>query len=95
VPVEVVPFAWQPEANYLKSLGATVTLRKNNDQSIFTTDQDNFILDCNFGPIHHPEQLASQLAQRAGIGENGLFLGLATEVIVAGRKGIRHLKRQA
>ena len=94
VPVEVVPFAWQPEVNYLKSLGATVTLRKNNDQSIFTTDQDNLILDCNFGPIPNPEQLTFQLAQRAGIGENGLFLGLATEVIVAGRKGIRHLKRQ-
>ena len=92
VPVEVIPFAWKPEANYLTSLGATVVLRKKQDVP-FTTDQGNFILDCGFGLIPDLKELAMKLNQRAGIVEHGLFLGLATEVIVAGEDGIRCLKR--
>lgn len=93
VPVEVIPFALQPMAGYLKSLGATVELRKASDETLFFTDQNNFILDCNFGPISDPEQLAFQFGQRAGIVEHGLFLDLATEVIAACKNEIRHLKR--
>jgi ribose 5-phosphate isomerase A len=92
VPVEVIPFAWQPEANFLTSLGANVVLRKKEDV-IFTTDQDNLILDCGFGPIPDLRELAVQLNRRAGIVEHGLFLDLATEVIVAGEDGIRCLNR--
>jgi ribose 5-phosphate isomerase A len=92
--VEVIPFAWKPEANYISSLGGNVILRKKEDDSIYTTDQNNFILDCNFGPISDPKELALKLSQRAGIVEHGLFLGLATEVIVATKNGIRHLKRR-
>jgi ribose 5-phosphate isomerase A len=33
------------------------------------------------------------LKGRTGIVEHGLFLGLATDVIVSGSQGIRHLKR--
>ena len=94
LPVEVIPFAIKPVANYINSLGAKVTLRKKNDGSTYTTDQNNFILDCNFGPISNPEELALKLCNRAGIVEHGLFLGSATEVIVATENGIRHLKRE-
>lgn len=93
LPVEVIPFAWPLEADYANSLGARVALRKNVDGSPFTTDQGNFILDCDFGPIPDPDRLAIQLSRRAGILEHGLFLNLATEVIVAGKDSIRHLKR--
>jgi len=93
VPIEVIPFSWPVESRYLTSLGATVTLRKRRDGSPFTTDQDNFILDADFGPITHAEELANQTGQHAGIVENGLFLGLATDVLVAGKDGVRHLTR--
>ena len=93
VPVEVIPFARHPEMNYLTSLGAEVTLREKYDGEIFLTDEGNCILDSDFGPIDEPEKLASLLEQRAGIVEHGLFLTLATEVIVASKEGIRHLKR--
>ncbi|HPA14110.1 MAG TPA: ribose-5-phosphate isomerase RpiA [Desulfobacterales bacterium] len=93
LPVEVIPFAWPLEADYANSLGARVALRKNVDGSPFTTDQGNYILDCDFGPIPDPDRLAIQLSRRAGILEHGLFLNLATEVIVAGKDSIRHLKR--
>jgi ribose 5-phosphate isomerase A len=47
--------------------------------------------DCAFGPIQQPMELAAKLDARTGIVEHGLFLGLATEVIVAGADGVRHL----
>ena len=94
LPVELIPFAIKPVANYITSLGAKIILRKKNDGSTYTTDQNNFILDCNFGPISNPEELALKLCNRAGIVEHGLFLGLATEVIVATEHGIRHIMRE-
>jgi ribose 5-phosphate isomerase A len=92
VPVEVVPFGCRSQLSYLESLGARVTVRQSDDRTLHLTDQGNLILDCAFGPIRDPRKLAVQLGERAGIVEHGLFLGLATEVIVAEPKGIRHLK---
>jgi ribose 5-phosphate isomerase A len=95
VPVEVVRFGWQSQIGYLEKLGATVTLRKQADGTPFVTDQGNIILDCNFGPIADPVGLAIRLQERSGIVEHGLFLGLASEVIVADKNGVRHLARGA
>lgn len=95
LPVEVVPFGWRSQAEFLQSLGASVTLRVGQDDDPFRTDQNNFILDCDFGPMADPAGLASRLEQRAGIVEHGLFLALATDLIVAGKRGIGHLRRTA
>jgi ribose 5-phosphate isomerase A len=94
VPVEVLSFGWRSQFRYIESLGAKVELRLNVDGSSFVTDSGNIILDCNFGPIAHPTELAARLGARAGIAEHGLFLGLATEVIAAGTDGIRHIIRK-
>ncbi len=95
VPIEVVPFGWQSQARFVESLGARVTLRTGDDGEPLSTDQGNRILDCAFGPIGDLQTLASRLAARAGIVEHGLFLGLATDAIVAGPEGIRHLAAKA
>ncbi len=94
VPVEVLFYGWHSQLRYLESLGARVTVRQGKDGSPFVTDSGNMILDCNFGPIASPAELAVTLSARAGIVEHGLFLGLATDVIIAGRKGVRHLVRK-
>ncbi|MEP7342677.1 MAG: ribose-5-phosphate isomerase RpiA [Acidobacteriota bacterium] len=91
LPVEVLQFGWRSQSRYLESLGAKVEVRQKADGSQFMTDSGNLILDCNFGPIADPLQLASYLNQRAGIVEHGLFLNIATEAIIAGPAGIRHL----
>jgi ribose 5-phosphate isomerase A len=93
LPVEVIPFAVKPEENFLKSLGAAVALRRDGQGQPYKTDQHNYILDANFGEMANPERLAAKLDARAGIVEHGLFLGLATDVIVAAQDEIRHLKR--
>lgn len=94
VPVEVIAFARKVEEKYLMSLGASVTARRLEDGNYFRTDQNNLILDAGFGPIADTAALANLLGGRAGIVEHGLFLGLASEVIVAGAEGVRHLKRR-
>ena len=93
VPVEVLPFGWVTQKAYIASLGAGVSRRENPDGSPFETDQGQWILDCDFGPLGDPQGLAANLESRSGIVEHGLFLGLATDVIVAGPGGIRHLRR--
>ena len=93
VPVEVVPFGWRTQALYLESLGADVKLRQDGNRKTFTTDQGNLILDCQFGPLLQPAELAVKLNARTGIVEHGLFLGLATDLIVAGAEGVRHIER--
>ena len=94
VPVEVIPFGWRTQYAYLESLGARPRLRSSPDGAPFVTDQGNFILDSNFGPIADAVALAARLDSRTGIVCHGLFLGLANEVIVAGASGIKILKRE-
>jgi len=93
VPVEVIPFALQPEKRFLTGLGATVTLRMASANTPFTTNQKNLILDADFKAMDKPGDLAVRMNERAGIVEHGLFLDLATDVIVAAETGVRHLKR--
>jgi ribose 5-phosphate isomerase A len=94
LPLEVLPFGWLSQFRYIESLGAEVEARLNPDGSPFITDSGNMILDCNFGPIADPAELAGKLSLRAGIVEHGLFIGLATDAIVAGRDGVRHITRK-
>jgi len=91
VPVEVVPFGHGAQIPFLESLGARVVLRHDGQEGPFRTDEGNLILDCHFGPISDLDTLARALKQRSGIVEHGLFLGLATELIVAGAEGVRRL----
>jgi ribose 5-phosphate isomerase A len=93
LPIEVLPFALKPTQKYLADLGAAVSVRKTAAGDPLRTDQDNLILDANFGPIEDIENLAFKLSGRAGIIAHGLFLGLADEVIIAEKDGIKHLKR--
>jgi len=95
VPVEVIPYRWRSQARYLESLGARYTIRKNHDGTRFVTDSGHMIPDCHFGPIADARQLAAALNSRAGIVEHGLFIGLATDMIVAGASGVQHRTRKA
>ena len=94
VPVEVIPFAERPVADYLQSLGARVEKRLDKvGKRPYRTDENNIILDCYFGPIPQPRQLATAIRQQPGVVEHGLFLGMATDVIFATPDGIVSLTR--
>ncbi len=91
LPIEVVAFGIRGHEAFLQTLGGEPQLRRKQDGSPFVTDQGNLILDTSFGPIDEPAGLAQTLNNRAGIVEHGLFLGLATQAIIAGKDGIRNL----
>ncbi len=94
LPVEVVPFAWEVHARWLSTLGCRAELRRNPDGSPYVTDNHNFIVHCTFSQgIADPYALDRVLHTRPGIVEHGLFLGIASEVVVAGAEGVRVLKR--
>ena len=91
LPVEIVPFAWTVEVAALESLGAHVLRRGGEDP--FLTDQRNFVLDCDFGPIERPSELAKRLDARPGIVTHGLFIDLATDLVVATERGVEHFAK--
>lgn len=93
VPVEVIPFGHSAQVAFLEGLGAKVRLRINPDGQPFMTDQKNLIYDCDFGPLQSPVEIAKRLKARTGVVEHGLFIALASDVVVADQDGIRHLKR--
>jgi ribose 5-phosphate isomerase A len=95
VPVEVTRFGWEASERFLRSFGPSVktTPRRDAVGEPFITDEGHLIIDCNFGPIAAPHTLAHTLEAQSGIVEHGLFLHIATDLVVAGAQGIEH--RQA
>jgi ribose 5-phosphate isomerase A len=93
VPVEIVRFGWQATGRQLTKLGGNPSLRLGADKKPFITDGGNYIMDCAFGPIANFKEVAHHLDHVVGEIEHGLFLGLAKEVIVGGRDGVRVLKK--
>ncbi len=92
LPVEVIPFAWTVEHRFLQRLGAETHLRAHESEP-FRTDQGNYILDCRFPPIDDAYSLSRELDARPGIVAHGLFLGMATDLIVSSPTGLRHQTR--
>lgn len=92
IPVEVVKFGWQETARHLEKLGAKPAMRMSSDSQPFVTDGGNHILDCKFEPGTPAAGLAEALDHVVGVVEHGLFIGMASEVRVAGADGVRVLK---
>ena len=89
VPIEVIQFGWEVHGRFLESFGARSTLRVGPDGEPMVTDNGNYIIDCRFPDgIAEAESFESALGARAGIVESGLFLGMATEVLVSGPAGV-------
>jgi ribose 5-phosphate isomerase A len=54
----------------------------------YLTDEGNYILDCACGRIEKPDMTAAAIRGIIGVVEHGLFLGMATLVLVAGEDGV-------
>jgi ribose 5-phosphate isomerase A len=93
LPVEVIKFAKALVKKRIEALGAQVELRLNADGSPFLTDENNYILDCHFGQIRGADGLANKLSDMPGVVEHGLFIGMASVVLVASGSEIIELRR--
>lgn len=88
LPVEVVTFGWPATLASLAAAGARPTLRLAPDGAPFVTDGGNHVVDCDLGLIKDAAALNGRLRGIVGVVETGLFLGLASRVVVAGTSGI-------
>ena len=94
LPVEVGTFGWQVVLERLAQVGAPPALRMRGDQP-FRTDGGNYIADCSVGEIADPARLEQRVRAIIGVVESGLFLGLASRVIVGTGTGVKFLDRRS
>ena len=89
VPVEVAQFGWKSTARRVAGLGSKPIARVEPNGNMFVTDGGNFIVDCPFGSIESAQDLQARLDSTVGVVEHGLFIGLASQIVVGGPKGVR------
>jgi ribose 5-phosphate isomerase A len=87
LPVEVVPFGCEFVTRAVAKLGLKGSPRKNEDGSVFITDNGNPILDCAVREIRNPAHLDRELLAIPGVVGTGLFVGMASLVLVASEDG--------
>ena len=97
LPVEIVPFGATATRNMVAAMvreigyEGTIGLRKGKDGKPFVTENGNLILDCAFGRIGEPLDLAAALRIIPGVVEHGLFIGLADQAFIAGPDGVKEI----
>jgi ribose 5-phosphate isomerase A len=86
LPVEVVPFALPLAMRRIATLGLKPKVRQK-DGADFVTDNGNLILDCGVKDIRNPARLDRELREVPGVVGTGLFVGMASLVLVARNNG--------
>ncbi|MBI3677904.1 MAG: ribose-5-phosphate isomerase RpiA [Proteobacteria bacterium] len=100
LPVEVVEFGHGTTARRIMSVSAALgypglaaTLRMK-DGAPFRTDGGNVIYDCAFKAIKNAVKLGKALSDIPGVVDHGLFVGLATALVIARKKGVEVIERK-
>lgn len=97
LPIEVAPFGLGATQLAISKVAADLSLtgplllRKRPDGTPYVTDGGHYIIDASFGVIGDPESLAGRLDAVPGVVGHGIFIGLATEAILAGPGGLTRL----
>jgi ribose 5-phosphate isomerase A len=95
IPVEVSRIGVKHTERRLQQLGASTTIRRDNDGSPYLTDGGNQIVDCKFALVGDPGLLDKQLQCIAGVLETGLFLDLCDTLIVGTSAGVERITNHA
>lgn len=99
LPIEVVDFGVAAirrsidKAARAAGCQGLLTLRRRPDGHVFVTDQGHLILDAAYLSIADPVALAARLSEVPGVVEHGLFINLASRVILAGADGVTVIDR--
>lgn len=91
VPVEIIPFAHEFTIRQLSKLGEA-NLRRTQAGTPFVTDDGNYIVDVKFQSIQNPARLELRINRILGVVENGIFVGVADEVLVGHEGGCTRLR---
>jgi ribose 5-phosphate isomerase A len=87
LPVEIVSFGWQTTLDRLAAMDCQPRLRMIADEP-FRTDGGNYIADCIVSEIADPAALEARLADTVGVVESGLFIGLASMLVIGRKNGV-------
>lgn len=83
LPVEVVPMAVEPVMRVLRRLGGEPELRMGvKKDGPVVSDQGMWIVDAMFDVLSDPDHVDRTLLSTPGVVDHGLFLGMATDVLV-------------
>ena len=83
LPVEVLPDAYRQVMTRLAEMGSQPELRMAvRKAGPVVTDQGNLLVDARFPAIPDPGSLEKDINNIPGVVENGLFVGMADEVLV-------------
>jgi ribose 5-phosphate isomerase A len=99
LPIEVVPFGLRATREAIAhvlaeyAIKAELSLRQGRDGHCFVTDGGHWIVDARCERIDAAASLAAALNTIPGVVEHGLFVGIASKVILAGHDGVRVLER--
>jgi len=100
LPVEITPFCHEHTLRTIAALpscaGCDAVLRMGSSSSnkpdgdeIAITDNGNYIVDLHFTEaIKDAPKMAAELKNTVGVVDHGLFCGMTTAVIIAGKDGI-------
>lgn len=93
MPVEVVQFCWKYNLIRLQEMfkerGVEAKLRVTPEGKPYVTDNFNYIVDLYFEtPIRDGVAAGEEIGKLEGVVEHGLFLNMATTVIIAGKSGV-------
>eukprot|EP00262_Sarcandra_glabra_P003579 TRINITY_DN1432_c0_g1_i10.p1 TRINITY_DN1432_c0_g1~~TRINITY_DN1432_c0_g1_i10.p1 ORF type:complete len:287 (+),score=28.37 TRINITY_DN1432_c0_g1_i10:223-1083(+) len=93
MPVEVVQFCWKYNLERLRDMfreeGCEAKLRLDGDGKPYVTDNSNYIVDLYFEtPIRDASAAGKEISGLEGVVEHGLFLDMASAVIIAGKDGV-------
>lgn len=92
LPVEIIKYSSKSTMRKLAALGCVPELRMAEDEP-FISDNLNYIVHCKFERIDDPRAMEAEIGMIPGVVDSGLFIGLASKVIVASAEGVRILER--
>jgi len=92
LPVEIVSFGWQTVVDRLAAIGCAPRLRLVGDKP-FTTAGGNHIADCAIAEMPDPAGLEARISALVGVVETGLFIGLASKIVVGRPNGVEVIDR--
>ncbi len=95
IPIEVLPFAFPTVIAKMRELGGKPVLREGRGKvGPLITDNGNFVVDVDFGPVDDAEKLDLQLKLISGVIETGLFIEMADVVYLGKQDGVLKLTRK-
>ena len=95
VPIEVLPFALPTVMVKMRELKGKPVLREGGGKvGPLVTDNGNFVVDVDFGPVDAVKELDLQLKLIPGVIETGLFVEMADVVYLGKADGVLKLERK-